>query len=814
VPKFAKLNFPRYNGSEDPTSWICQAEQFFEYQNTAEEEKVSLAAFHLEGEAQLWYQLFKEGEAALEWEVLKEGLHVRYGPTQFDDFFGDLTKLRQTGTVRDYQSEYERLLSRAGRLSVAQQVGGFISGLKETIRPEVQASRPETLTAAVGLARLYEARLQAQRHPAIFSEVKRTMASSNYPHLPSAHLARNRSPAIKRLSPAELSDRRSKGLCFNCDDKFSSGHKCKKLFLIEGIYEEGEESLEENPSKEQWDEEDTDIPEISLHAISGAQSPQTMRIKGMIMKTCITLLADTGSTHNFLSVELANRLGLKPDRHTEFEVLVANGEKLSSKGKCSAVQVWFQNTRFTIEFYLLNLSGYDAVLGAQWLRTLGPILWDFSKLYMSFQWQGQEVTLKGLASPQDKLLEASKMLKQLRKQQEGVFVQIFSIHLGVEQSCPEIAEPELLQLLEDFKEIFAEPCRLPPPRKHDHQIPLIEDSRAVNVRPYRYPHYQKNEIEKIILGLLKTGVIRASTSPYSSPVLLVKKRDGSWRLSVDYRALNRITVKDKFPIPVIDELLDELHGAQYFSKLDLRSGYHQIRMKEGDVEKTAFRTHYGHFEFLVMPFGLTNAPSTFQSLMNDVFRDVMRKFVLVFFDDILIYSKSWGEHMSHLSIVFDILRTNQLYVKRDKCSFGQVRVNYLGHIINREGVAVDPEKIKAMLEWPRPTTLKALRGFLGLTGYYRKFIQNYGVIARPLTQLLKKDAFKWTTEAEQALLHLKTAMTHAPVLALPDFSKTFVIECDASGYGLGAVLMQDQRPIAFFSQALQGRNLNLSAYEK
>jgi hypothetical protein len=371
------------------------------------------------------------------------------------------------------------------------------------------------------------------------------------------------------------------------------------------------------------------------------------------------------------------------------------------------------------------------------------------------------------------------------------------------------ASPSLLdELLASFAGVFSEPRGLPPPRSRDH------GSEPVAVRPYRYPASHKDELERQCATMLEQGLVRRSSSAFSSPILLVKKPDGSWRFCVDYRALNAITIKDAFPIPVVDELIDELHGAKFFTKLDLRSGYHQVRMRSADIDKTTFRTHDGFYEFLVMPFGLCNALATFQSLMNDVLRPFLRRFVLVFFDDILIYSASWVDHLWHLRPVLTVLQQHCLFAKRSKCAFGERSIAYLGHVISDAGVAMDPAKVQAVADWPKPRSARAVRGFLGLAGYYRKFVNDYGAIAAPLTALLKKDGFTWNDDAAATFQALKTVVTSAPILALSNFTRPFVVECDTSTYDFGAVLLQDKHPIAYFSRLIAPRHRSLAAYER
>jgi len=291
-------------------------------------------------------------------------------------------------------------------------------------------------------------------------------------------------------------------------------------------------------------------------------------------------------------------------------------------------------------------------------------------------------------------------------------------------------------------------------------------------------------------------------------VLLVKKKDGNSRLCVDYRQLNKLTIKNKNPLPKIDDLLDQLRGACVFSKIHLRSGYHQILVKilvkPEDVQKTAFRSRYGHYEYVVMPFGVTNALTVFMDYMNRIFRPFLDKFVMVFIDDILIYSRNKEEHIGHLRIVLEVLRDHQLYGKLSKCEFWLDEVQFLGHVISSHGIAVDSSKVETMLKWERPQTVTEVRSFLGLAGYYRRFVEEFSKMVSPLTQLTRKDQpFSWIDKCEECFEEMKRRLTTAPILIIPDINKMFEVYCDASYQGLGCVLMQENRLVAYVSRQLK-----------
>jgi len=536
--------------------------------------------------------------------------------------------------------------------------------------------------------------------------------------------------------------------------------------------------------------------------------PSTLRLEASINGVFVVVLVDSGASHNFIFPHVVAALGLEMENEKPIGVQLGDGHKIPTLGRCKPVTIQFGNFHTVVIPHVLELGGLDMILGVAWLQEFGKVTFDWKNRVISFNWMGYPVELQGQKTERRCQIEMVASLQSLMAQRTQ------KNYLGIDRGLSITQLNEVQQVLSTFQEIFKEPKGLPLARKISHGIELYKEVGPVSVRPYKYPYHHKEEIEKQVSELLHQGTIRHSTSAFSSPVILVKKKDASWRMCVDYRELNKVTVPDKYPITVVEELLDELHGAAYFSKLDLKSGYHQIRMREEDVHKTAFRTHEGHYEYLVMPFGLTNAPATFQSIMNQVFKPYLRKFVLVFFDDILVYSRRWQDHLENLSLVLQLLQQQAFVVNQKKCVFGSRQVVYLGHVISEKGVVVDPEKIRSVVEWPIPRNVKGVRGFLGLTGYYRKFIAGYGRIAKPLTELTKKDGFKWDSTALTAFEELKKVMTQAPVLVLPNFTQPFEIECDASGAGIGAVLMQNRRPIAYFSKALSPNNLSKSAYEK
>lgn len=376
----------------------------------------------------------------------------------------------------------------------------------------------------------------------------------------------------------------------------------------------------------------------------------------------------------------------------------------------------------------------------------------------------------------------------------------------------------IINLCKEYKIVFEKP-NFYEQTKVQHEI-ITKDENPIFLRNRRTPYKHKEDVKNHVNELLEKGIIQPSNSPYGFPVHIVdKKMDASnkrkTRMVIDYRALNEKTVDDKFPLPIVEDILDRLGKCQYFSTLDLASGYHQINMHPNSIQKTAFNTEEGHFEFLKMPFGLKNAPATFQRLMNETLRGLVNKICMVYLDDIIIFSPNLIEHIKHLKLVFERLRQYNLKLQLDKCEFLRTETEFLGHIITPDGIKPNTKKIKAIQDFPIPNTQKELRGFLGLLGYYRKFIEQFAKITKPLTKCLKKNT-KITHDKEfvETFNKCKTLLCNNPILAYPDFDQPFELTTDASNFALGAVLQQNDKSIAYASRTLNEAEEKYSTIEK
>ena len=425
-----------------------------------------------------------------------------------------------------------------------------------------------------------------------------------------------------------------------------------------------------------------------------------------------------------------------------------------------------------MDWIALDLKGYDVIFGMNLLSTFRAVMDCFLKR-ITLRLRGGVVFSKA-----------------------GSHLSFLTSLIGEEKD----KDPKRAVLvISDFPNVFPyELRRLPPQREIEFKIDFYSGTEPISIAPYRMAPLELKELRKQLDQLLNIGFIRLSASPWGAPILFVKKHDETLRLCTDYRRLNRVTVKNKYPLPRIDDLFDQLRGSKYYTKIDLHTGYHQLRIREEDIPKTAFRTRYGHFEYTVMPFGLTNAPAAFMDLMHRVFRPYLDQFVIVFIDEILIYSRTPEEHERHLIIVLQTLREHKLYAKMSKCEFWMKEVKFIGHVVSEQGVAVDPAKIEAVMKWEPPKNVTEVRSFLGLAGYYRRFVEGFSKLAMPMTRLTKKEEkFLWTPECEIVFHTLKEKLTTTPVLIIPNSGEEYEVYTEASLRGLGCVLMQGGKVVAY-----------------
>ncbi|GKD06404.1 putative reverse transcriptase domain-containing protein [Tanacetum coccineum] len=861
--KCQPLNFKGTEGVVGLTRWIEKMESVFNISGCAVENRVKFATCTLLDAALTWWnsQIRSLGPVAytMTWDVLKKKMTDKYCPLgEIKKLEIELWNLKVKGNdVLAYTDRFQELALICTKFvsTKTEKVDKYVSGLPDNIYGNVKSARPKTLDETIELANdLMDQKLRTYAERQSDSKRKADdISRNNQQPFKKQNVAKayNLGTAEKKTYEGNMPkctkcQRHHHGPCtLKC-------HKCNKIgHFARDCRSTGNTNATNNRGGNGPNPKGNgcfecgnpghfkrDCPKLKnknggngnaqgwVYAVGNAErngnatgNPDSNVVTGtfLLNNRYASILFDTGADRSFVSAAFSSLIDIIPtplDNH--YDVELADGKIVGVNTIIRGCTLNFLNHPFTIDLMPVELGSFDAIIGMDWLRRHHAVIVCDEKL-VRVPFGNETLVFRGAESYIGResrltVISCSKVQEYMAK---GCHVFLAQISAIKEDDKSEGKQVKDVPIVRDFPEVFPEDLPgLPPVRPVEFQIDLIPGAAPVARAPYRLAPSEMKELSEQLQELSDKSFIRPSSSPWGAPVLFVKKKDGSFRMCIDYRELNKLTVKNRYPLPRIDDLFDQLQGSSIYSKIDLRSGYHQLRVREQDIPKTAFRTRYGHYEFQVMPFGLTNAPAVFMDLMNRVCKPYLDKFVIVFIDDILIYSKNEKEHEEHLKAILGLLKEEKLYAKFSKCEFWIPKVQFLGHVIDSQGIHVDPAKIESIKDWASPKTPTKIRQFLGLAGYYRRFIEGFSKIAKSMTKLTQKGIkFDWGEKEENAFQLIKQKLCSAPILALPEGSEDFVVYCDASHKGLGAVLMQREKVIAYASRQLKVHEKNYTTHD-
>ena len=774
--------------------------------------------------------------------------------TRFKAIFGDYDstfianqklrtiKQRRLGDVRSYILEFNKYSDESSWNEEAK-MDAFLVGLNDQVATRIleMFPGPRTLIAMQTIASRIDSRLSA--HKQFFNQQNKSnnyksknnnIKKSNFSKKPSN--PKFRGP----LSNEEKERRRRENLCAYCGSAEHSLENCS----LKNKYKKSTTSAHISNFEFKPRPRISDQPNIKLPIFE-------FNLKVSNIKTKAKILLDSGSQLSLMDKYFVKENNIPVSTEITFPKVSGIGGNQSVIGETLPISVQYNNHICKVKFYVIDLPSYCAILGVDWLSTHNPSI-NFATKELAFK--SNHCVSNCLVIPstfttyipqKETKFNEIREIKEINNNNNDIIsdrkcnkINVNVCNIINPKTCnnsnnkinKEINDElknkinrSLPKKLIPFKDVFSEiyANELPPHRPYDCEINLLPNTQLFYGPIYPLTEKESKTLKEYIVENLAKGFIRKSKSPGGAPVFFVLKKNGELRMVVDYRHLNDITIRDSYPLPLINDMLEHLVNGKVFSKLDLRSAYNLVRIKKGDEYKTAFTCKYGHFEYLVMPFGLKNAPAVFQHFINDVLEDILGVFAFCYIDDIIVFSPDLETHYEHLSEVLRRLRKAGLFAKLEKCEFCVPYLDFLGHRISCDGIFMDPKKVSSILEWPVPLNVKQLQSFLGLANYYRRFIPGFAAITHPLHSLLKKNTkFLWSTETQDAFDNLKSKFSSAPVLAYPNRDLPFLVETDSSNFAIGAILSQTSskdnkiHPVAFFSRSLTATEKNYPIYDK